>query len=111
MHPENTTTPSPAQPTQTVELSFLDTPIDTRGLFLLKVEAGVNAEDALETAKVLSSGAAQLLQHVHDSLNYGEPVYCDALIALKFLNETISTLAWSVQRGIPASSAEVSSHE
>lgn len=105
MSSKNNTAPSPAQPTQTVELSFLDTPIDNRGRYLLKVEAGVNAEDALETAKALSSGAAQLCQHVHDSLNYGESVYCDALIALKFLNETVSTLVWSVQRGIPASSA------
>ncbi|MBI6944372.1 hypothetical protein JET76_23905 [Pseudomonas putida] len=104
-HPKNTTTPSLAQPTKTVETPFLDTPIDNRGLYLLKTEAGVNAQDALVTAKALSSGAAQLCQHVHDSLNYGEPVYCDALIALKFLNETVSTLVWSVQRGLPDSSA------
>lgn len=104
-HPKFTTTPPPAQSTKTTEISFFETPIDNRGLYLLKVEAGVNVEDALQTAKVLSSGAAQLCQHVHDSLNYGESVYCDALEALKFLNETVSTLVWSVQRGLPAHDA------
>ncbi|MCE1117449.1 hypothetical protein [Pseudomonas sp. NMI795_08] len=107
MHPKNTTTPPPAQPALTVERPFLDTPIDNRGMFLLKVEAGVNAQDALHTARVLSSGAAQLCQHVHDSLNYGEPVYCDALEALKFLSETVSTLVWSVEMGGPVQGAEV----
>ena len=98
-HPKSTTTLQPAQPTLTVERQFLDTPIDNRGMFLLRVEAGINAEDALHTAKVLSSGIGQLCQHVHDSLNYGEPVYCDAMEALKFLSETVSTLVWSVQAG------------
>ncbi|QBF27478.1 hypothetical protein EXN22_17970 [Pseudomonas tructae] len=105
-HPKNTTAQSPTQPTKTVETSFLDTPIDNRGLYLLKVEAGVNAEDALHTAKVLSSGAAQLCQHVHDSLNFGEPVFCDAMEALKFLSETVSTLVWSIQKGVSAGNAE-----
>lgn len=101
-HPKNTTAPLPAQLAKTVELSFLDTPIDNRGLYLLKVEAGVNAEDALHTAKVLSSGFGQLCRHVHDSLNMGGPVYCDAMEALKFLGETVSALVWSVQRGMTA---------
>lgn len=102
MHPKNTTAPSPTQPTKTVETLFLDTPIDNRGLYLLRVEPGVGAEDALQTAKVLSSGMSQLCQHVHDSLNFGEPVYCDAMEALKFLGETVSTLVWSVQKGVAA---------
>lgn len=40
MHPENTTAPSLAQPIRTVERAFLDTPIDNRGLHLLKVGGG-----------------------------------------------------------------------
>ncbi len=99
-HPKNNTAQTSVQPTKTVELNFLDTPIDKRGLYLLKVQAGVNAEDALHAAKVLSSGFGQLCQHVHDSLNMGEPVYCDAMEALKFLGDTVSTLVWSVQRGM-----------
>lgn len=102
MSSKNTTASTSVQPTKTVELDFLDTPIDNRGLYLLKVQGGVNAEDALHTAKVLSSGFGQLCQHVHDSLNMGEPVYCDAMEALKFLGDTVSTLVWSVQRGMPA---------
>lgn len=99
-HPKVNTTPPEAQPAKTVEREFLDTPIDNRGLYLLKVSAGVNAEDALHTAKVLSSGIGQICQHMHDSLNYGELVYCDGMAALKFLSETVSTLVWSVEQGI-----------
>lgn len=71
---------------------------------------GINAEDALHTAKVLASGMGQICQHMHDSLNLGELAYCDAMATLKFLSETVSTLVWSVEMG-SASSAEVSSHE
>lgn len=110
MHPKNTTAPSPAQAIKTVGSSFLDTPIDNRGLYLLKVEGGINAEDALHTAKVLASGMGQICQHMHDSLNYGELVYCDAMSTLKFLSETVSTLVWSVEKG-GASSVEVPGHE
>ena len=109
-HPKNTTASSPAQPIKTVELDFLDTPIDNRGLYLLKVGGGINAEDALHTAKVLASGMGQICQHMYDSLNYGELVYCDAMATLKFLSETVSTLVWSVEKG-SASSVEVPGHE
>ncbi|QQE82908.1 hypothetical protein [Pseudomonas putida] len=109
MSSENNTAPPPAQPTKTVELAFFDTPIDNRGLYLLKVESGVNAEDALQAAKVLASGMGQLCQHVHDSLNYGESVYCDAMEALKFLSETVSTLVWSVQKGVASPATEAQS--
>lgn len=110
MHPKNTTTPSLAQAIKTVEVDFLDTPIDNRGLYLFKVGGGINAEDALHTAKVLSSGIGQICQHMHDSLNYGEPIYCDAITTLKFLSETVSTLVCSVEKG-SASSVEVPGHE
>ncbi|MBS3183725.1 hypothetical protein JIQ88_01350 [Pseudomonas sp. PCH44] len=99
-HPKNNTQQSPAQPAQTVEREFMDTPIDNRGLYLLKVSAGVNAEDALHTAKVLSSGIGQICQHMHDSVNYGELVYCDGMAALKFLSETVSSLIWSVEKAV-----------
>lgn len=110
MHPKNNTAPPPAQPTKTVERAFLDTPIDNRGLHLLKVGGGINAEDALHTAKVLASGMGQICQHMHDSLNLGELACCDAMATLKFLSETVSALVWSVEMG-STSSAEVSSHE
>lgn len=70
---------------------------------MLSVAAGTNAEDALQTAKVLSSGLAQLCQHLHDSLNMGELAYCDGVAALGFLAETVSALVWSVQKGAESS--------
>lgn len=102
-HPKNTTTPSPAQPSLTVEVSFLDTPFDNRGLQLLTVAAGANAEDALRTARTLSSGLSQLCQHMHDSLNMGEMAYCDGMATLSFLGETVSALIWSVEKGVACS--------
>lgn len=102
-HPENTTAPSPAQPSLTVEVSFLDTPFDNRGLQLLTVSAGANAEDALRQARTLSSGLSQLCQHMHDSLNMGEMAYCDGMAALSFLGETVSALIWSVEKGVSSS--------
>ena len=77
---------------------------------MLHVAAGTNAEDALQTAKVLSSGLAQICGHMHDSLNMGELAYCDGVAALGFLAETVSALVWSVQKGAE-SSLEVGSEQ
>lgn len=106
MHPENSTATSVAQALLTGHVGFCETPIDNRGMQLLSVAAGTAAEDALETAKVLSSGLGQLCRHMHDSLNMGEMSYCDGMAALGFLAETVSALVWSVQKGAEAT-AEV----
>lgn len=107
--PKNTTTPSTAQPILTAETGFFDTPIDNRGLNLLTVAAGTNAEDALRAARTLSSGMSQLCSHLHDSLNMDEMAYCDGMAALSFLGETVSALVWSVEKSVArAAAGEVS---
>lgn len=98
-HPKNSTNPLASQALLTGHVGFLNTPIDNRGIQMLAIAAGTNVEDALQTAKVLSSGLAQIHQHIHDSVNSGELVYCDGLAALGFLAETVSALVWSVQKG------------
>jgi hypothetical protein len=103
--PKNTTTPSPAQPILTAETGFFDTPIDNRGLNLLTVAAGTNAEDALRAARTLSSGLSQLCPHLHDSLNMGELCYCDGAATLAFLGETVSALIWSVEKSVARAAA------
>lgn len=101
-HPKNTTTPSPAQPILTAEIGFFEAPIDNRGVQLLSVAAGTNAEDALRAARTLSSGLSQLCSRLHDSLNMGELAYCDGMSALSFLGETVSALVWSVEKSVAA---------
>ncbi len=105
MHPKNSTTPHPAQDLLTAAVGFLETPIDNNGLQILQISPGIAVEDALETAKVLSSGLGQLCRHMHDSLNMGELSYCDGMTALEFLAETVSALVWSVQKGIQTGGA------
>lgn len=100
MHPKNSTAISVAQALLTGHVGFCETPIDNRGMQLLSVAAGTAAEDALETAKVLSSGLGQICRHMHDSLNIGELTYCDGMAALGFLAETVSALVGSVQKGV-----------
>jgi hypothetical protein len=85
---------------QTVVVGFFDTPIANGTDQVFQVAAGVALEDALETAKVLSSGLGQICNHLHDSLNMGESAYCDGVKALAFLAESVSALVWSVQRGL-----------
>jgi hypothetical protein len=99
--PENSKTPDVTQQSLTVEADFSNTPIDNRGLMLFSVTAGVNADDALQTARTLSSGLGQICDHMHDSLNMGEMAYCDGVKTLAFIAEAISALVWSVQRGLP----------
>lgn len=99
MQIKNSTNITASQGLRTAEVCFCETPIDNAGEQLLTVAPGVNAEDALYKAKVLSSGIAQLCQHLHDSTNMGELVYCDGLSALGFLAETVSALVWAVQKG------------
>lgn len=98
MHPKNSINPLASQVLLTALVGFCDTPIDNRGIQLLNVTPGANAEDALQTAKVLSSGLGQICRHMHDSLNMGELAYCDGMAALGFLAETVSALVWSVQK-------------
>jgi hypothetical protein len=107
MHPKNSTNPLASQVLLTALVGFCDTPIDNRGIQLLNVTPGANAEDALQTAKVLSSGLGQICRHMHDSLNMGELAYCDGMAALGFLAETVSTLVWSVQKGAKAAGEAV----
>ncbi|MHC8404328.1 hypothetical protein [Pseudomonas sp. TMB3-21] len=105
MSSKNSTAPHPAQDLRTVTVGFLETPIDNKGLQILQISPGIAAEDALETAKVLSSGLGQLCRHMHDSLNMGEMTYCDGMTALGFLAETVSALVWSVQKGAGSATA------
>jgi hypothetical protein len=102
--PENSKTQNVTQQALTVEAGFGETPIDNRALMVFGVTPGVNAEDALHTARTLSSGLKQICDHMHDSLNMGEMAYCDGVKTLGFIAETVSALVWSVQRGLtPAS--------
>ncbi|SDI40920.1 hypothetical protein [Pseudomonas abietaniphila] len=106
--PENTTGINLAQHLMTVESCFGNTPIDNRGLMVFNVAGGTNIEDALETAKTLSSGLGQICDHLHDSLNMGEMAYCDGVKTLAFIAEAVSALVWSVQRGMkPRAEGEV----
>ncbi|AJO76470.1 hypothetical protein [Pseudomonas sp. MRSN 12121] len=102
MHPKNSTTLPPVQDLLTVKVEFCNTPISNTGAQMLNVAAGIGAEDALQTAKVLSSGLGQICRHMHDSLNMGELAYCDGVAAMAFLAETVSALVWSVERGFQA---------
>jgi hypothetical protein len=99
-HSENTTGIAPTQQLLTVETDFGNTPIDNRGAMIFNVAAGTNIEDALQTAKTLSSGLGQICDHLHDSLNMGEMAYCDGVKTLAFIAEAVSALVWSVQRGM-----------
>ncbi|WP_217190981.1 hypothetical protein [Pseudomonas shirazica] len=100
MHPKNTTAPSLAQPILTAEIGFFEAPIDNRGVQLLSVSAGANAEDALRAARTLASGLSQISRHMHDSLNMGETAYCDGMATLSFLGETVSALVWAVEKSV-----------
>ncbi|RJX81290.1 hypothetical protein [Pseudomonas sp. LS-2] len=100
MHPKNSITPEVVQQLLTVETDFGNTPIDNRGAMIFNVAAGTNIEDALQTAKTLSSGLGQICDHLHDSLNMGEMAYCDGVKTLALIAEAVSALVWSVQRGL-----------
>ncbi|MEX6662462.1 hypothetical protein [Pseudomonas sp. W2-17] len=98
--PENSKTPDVTQQALPVEASFGNTPIDNRGLMVFGVSPGVNIQDALHTARTLSSGLGQICDHMHDSLNMGEMAYCDGMKTLAFIAEAVSALVCSVQRGM-----------
>jgi hypothetical protein len=100
MHPKNSTAQTAAQALLTAQVAFCVTPIDDRGVQMLAVNGGVAVGEALETAKVLSSGIGQICQHMHDAMNMGELTYCDGMAALGFLAETVNALVWSVQKAI-----------
>lgn len=101
-HPKNSTTPPAAQDLLTVKVEFCNTPISNIGAQMFSVTGGLGAEDALEVAKVLSSGLGQICRHMHDSLNMGELACCDGMASLAFLAETVSALVWSTQKGVDA---------
>lgn len=102
MHPKNSTALSTTQDLLTVKVEFCNTPISNTGAQMFSVTADIGTEDALQKAKVLASGLGQLCQHMHDSLNMGELAYCDGMLAMGFLAETVSALVWSVQKGVDA---------
>lgn len=106
MHPKNSTTPPGAQDLLTGRVEYCNAPITNTGTQMLSVTGGLGAEDALETAKVLSSGLGQICRHMHDSLNMGELAYCDGMASLAFLAETVSALVWSVQKGVDAAAGQ-----
>lgn len=99
MNPENITTGPAAQALRTSAVGFCDTPIDNHARQMMQVMPGIESADALQQAKVLSSGLGQLCRHLHDSLNAGEMAYCDGVEAMAFLAETVTALVWAVQKG------------
>lgn len=106
MHPKNSNNQPAAQDTLTVKVGFCETPIDNKGTYMLGVVAGIESRDALQKARTLASGLGQICRHMHDSLNYGEMVYCDGMATLEFVADTVSALLWSVQQGLPSEAAE-----
>ena len=100
MKPEITIASTSTQRPITVETGFGETPVDNRGLMVFNVAACIDAQDALQKAKTLSSGLGQICDHMHDSLNMGEMAYCDGMKTLAFVAEAVSALVWSVQRGM-----------
>ena len=100
MHPENSIPPELVQQLPTAAVGFGSTPIDNRGLMVFNVAQGTNIEDALQIAKTLSSGLGQICDHLYDSLNAGEMMYCDGAKTLAFIAETVGALVWSVQRSM-----------
>lgn len=99
MKSENITAGLAAQALRTSPVEFCDTPIDKQAMQMMQIMPGIDAADALQQAKVLSSGLGQLCRHLHDSLNMGESAYCDGVEAMAFLAETVSALVWAVQKG------------
>lgn len=106
MHPKNSNYQPVAQDSLTTKVDFCETPIDKKGEQMLQVVPGLSSRDAIQQARTLASGLGQICQHMHDSLNYGEMVYCDGMETLKFVADTVSALLWSVQRGLPSEIAE-----
>ncbi|NWC01623.1 hypothetical protein [Pseudomonas sp. G1002] len=102
MHPKNSTAQQTAQEPLTTEVGFCETPIDNKGEYMLQVVPGICSRDAIQQARTLASGLGQICQHMHESLNYGEMVYCDGMATLKFVADSVSALLWSVQRGLPS---------
>lgn len=102
MPTKNSNNQSVAQDTLTTEVGFCETPIDNKGEYMLQVVAGIGSRDAIQQARTLASGLGQICQHMHDSLNYGEMVYCDGMATLKFVSDSVSALLWSVQKGLPS---------
>ncbi len=106
MRPKNSNKQLSAQDSLTTEQGFCETPIDNKGEYLLQVVPGIGSRDAIQQARTLASGLGQICQHMHDSLNYGEMTYTDGMATLKFVADTVSTILWSVQRGLPSEMAE-----
>lgn len=106
MHPENINNQSIAQDSLTTEQGFCETPINNKGEYMLQVVPGIGSRDAIQQARTLTSGLGQICQHMHDSLNYGEMMYCDGMATLKFVADSVSALLWSVQKGLPSEIAE-----
>jgi hypothetical protein len=106
MQNENSNKQPAAQDTLTTVVEFCETPIAIRGERLLQVVAGIESRDAIQKARTLASGLGQICRHMHDSLNYGEMIYCDGMATLEFVAESINALLWSVQKGLPSEIAE-----
>ena len=102
MQAKNSNKPPEAQDSLTAKQGFCETPIDNKGEYMLQVVAGIGSRDAIQQARTLASGLGQICQHMHDSLNHGEYLYCDGMVTLKFVADTVSALLWSVQRGLPS---------
>lgn len=106
MPTKNSNNQSVAQDTLTTQVGFCETPIDNKGEYMLQVVPGIGSRDAIQQARTLSSGLAQICQTMHHSLNHGEYIYCDGMETLKFVADSVSALLWSVQKGLPSEIAE-----
>ena len=106
MQAKNSNNQPLAQDSLTTQVDFCNTPISNMGTQMLQVVPGIDSRDAIQKARTLASGLGQICRHMHDSLNYGEMVYCDGMATLEFVSESVSALLWSVQRGLPSEIAE-----
>ena len=102
MQAKNSNNQPLAQDSLTTQVDFCNTPISNMGTQMLQVVPGIDSRDAIQKARTLASGLGQICRHMHDSLNYGEMVYCDDMATLQFVADSVSALLWSVQKGLPS---------
>lgn len=96
MHPKNSTTSKTSQYPLTRAIGFCEVPIDNSASMICTVVSGVDAVDALETARVLASGLRQICDNLHSTLNMGDMAYCDGIRTMSFVAEAVSALIRSV---------------
>lgn len=84
----------------TTGIEFGETPIANRGECLFQTVPSMHVKDALQKARTLSQGLAQICEGMRNSINYGNIVHCDGMAMLGFVAEAIHALVCSTQDGI-----------